>query len=387
MSSAPPLANAPAPPCDPRDRLHLAAHIAELDGVRGIAVLLVIVYHAFFWSMNDAGSLAAWSWPARLLANLTRPGWLGVDLFFVLSGFLITGILLQTRTSPHFYRNFYGRRALRILPLYYLLLLALWALYPGSGRFVLLAFVYLANVTPLFGVAGLYAPLWSLAVEEHFYLVWPFIVRVASTRALWAIAIGLCVGEPALRVIGFLRDSDTYSYTWFRLDGLAYGALLALYLRHPLWVTPTRPRLRRIALLALGAGLALLIIGAPLGILTRKQLLGATLQYTAAQWVFTGFLALVLASAGARLTAPLRLPALRRVGDWSYFLYLVHVLLFELYDRALLRLAFAPGTSPFGAILLRAGVVFAASCLLAELSLRYYETPILSLKRHLRYES
>src|SRR5437899_1551206 len=96
--------------------------IGELDGIRGIAVLMVLAFHMFSYSMLHEH----WSGFARAIMLATMPGWLGVDLFFVLSGFLITGILLDTRNDDRYLRNFYARRALRILPLYYVVLLIIW---------------------------------------------------------------------------------------------------------------------------------------------------------------------------------------------------------------------------------------------------------------------
>ena len=138
----------------------------ELDTIRGIAVLGVLFLHGFSWQYAGLhfGTLA------RMVLAATQPGWLGVNLFFVLSGFLITGILLDSKQAPHFYRTFYTRRALRILPAYYALLILLLLLHSSSAGFVGLSFVYLANVTDLFGIACGYGPLWSLAVEEHYYL-------------------------------------------------------------------------------------------------------------------------------------------------------------------------------------------------------------------------
>jgi len=144
----------------------------ELDTIRGIAVLSVFLLHAFSWQYGGLhfGALA------RKFLVATQPGWVGVNLFFVLSGFLITGILLDSKEKPHFYRSFYTRRALRILPAYYSLLILLLLLHSSSPGFVGLSFVYLANVTDLFGVACGYGPLWSLAVEEHYYIFWPAVM-------------------------------------------------------------------------------------------------------------------------------------------------------------------------------------------------------------------
>ena len=161
----------------------------ELDSLRGVAILLVLFFHGFdspgiVWSRLTV--------PGRLFFTACLGGWTGVYLFFVLSGFLITGILLDSKPKPQYYRRFYIRRALRILPAFYLLLLLLIVL-PRTGwlahrrvgwPFVALSFLYLANVTNLFGVPGQYGALWSLAVEEHFYLVWPAVVRRLSRRAI-----------------------------------------------------------------------------------------------------------------------------------------------------------------------------------------------------------
>jgi peptidoglycan/LPS O-acetylase OafA/YrhL len=150
----------------------------ELDSLRGVAILLVVFYHGFFWSNNLTGLTGA----AKLFVNLTRFGWLGVNLFFVLSGFLITGVLVDSRSKEHYYRRFYTRRALRILPAFYATLLLL-ALIPGQNRaYLLLSFFFLSNLAPLFAAPMTYTMLWSLAVEEHFYLAWPFIVRNLSDR-------------------------------------------------------------------------------------------------------------------------------------------------------------------------------------------------------------
>jgi peptidoglycan/LPS O-acetylase OafA/YrhL len=350
--------------------------ITELDGVRGIAVLMVISRHAFFSVMGAEG----WSGLPRLVAMATKAGWLGVDLFFVLSGFLITGILLDTKRDRHYLRNFYARRALRILPLYYATLLVIFFCYPHAGLFVLLSFFYLSNVAPLFGVPMAYGPLWSLAVEEHFYLIWPWVVRVTSKRGLAMIAAAICAGEPIIRAIGFAHGSDTYYYSWFRFDGLAWGALLALFFRSSLC---TRTRLWQMAGAGALCGLVMFAAGAPFGITTREQAAGATLQYTAAQLVFVGLVAAALGAAGSKLGGLFNWRPLRWCGDVSYSLYLIHMLVFEAWDSAVARLPInsEAALGRFGSILLRAFVVLAASFALAAVSYRYFESPVLRLKR------
>src|SRR5690348_5198092 len=108
------------------------ARIKELDGLRGIAIVMVLLFHMFALPMR----FQSWTGAAKWMATLTGPGRLGVDLFFVLSGFLITGLLLDEKGKPYALRTFFVRRALRILPLYYLVLVVIWCCYPRPGRFV-----------------------------------------------------------------------------------------------------------------------------------------------------------------------------------------------------------------------------------------------------------
>src|SRR5579859_7989208 len=145
----------------------------ELDSLRGVAILAVVFYHGLFWSNNLQGLSGA----VRIAVNLTRFGWLGVNLFFVLSGFLITGILMGRKTAPNYYSHFYFRRTVRILPALYGLLLVLSLVPHQSYKYLVLSFFFRANLAPLLHIPYTYAVLWSLAVEEHFYLLWPWAVR------------------------------------------------------------------------------------------------------------------------------------------------------------------------------------------------------------------
>jgi peptidoglycan/LPS O-acetylase OafA/YrhL len=144
----------------------------ELDTVRGVAILMVFVFHAFEDFAPSGPKIPVWE---HLFLSTVSLGWAGVNVFFVLSGFLITGILLDSVGKPRYYSRFYFRRALRILPAYYLLIAVLvlvgrigFVTRRTSWAFAGLSVIYLSNITPLLGVARDYAPLWSLAVEEHF---------------------------------------------------------------------------------------------------------------------------------------------------------------------------------------------------------------------------
>src|SRR5713101_3200906 len=171
----------------------------ELDVLRGIAVLGVLFFHAF---RAEYGGLP-FTGVRRIVLQATQPGALGVNLFFVLSGFLITGILLDSQTRPDYYRRFYTRRALRILPAYYSLLILLGVLHQASAAFLGLSFVYLSNVVTLFGVSMDYHPLWSLAVEEHYYIVWPSVVRKLRPRNLALFSLAICILIPLVRAVSF----------------------------------------------------------------------------------------------------------------------------------------------------------------------------------------
>ncbi|MCA9001464.1 MAG: acyltransferase, partial [Planctomycetes bacterium] len=229
--------NAPEPqPLEP------ARHLPALDGVRGLAIILVMIQH--FFPFNDRGT----SLLDDVVFGLANRCWMGVDLFFVLSGFLITGILWRSRGKAHYFRNFYMRRVLRIFPAYYLLLAIFFLLLPALGNAALDA--YLADSAPdaiwhwtylsNFRIAWRgewYEQLipnvfWSLAIEEQFYMVWPAVVWLLSRRALYGLCTLLFCLALALRW-HLAVDPDVNWVTRFvltptRMDGLVLGSLLAL---------------------------------------------------------------------------------------------------------------------------------------------------------------
>ncbi len=204
-----------ARPCPGKGEALLKKNIPQLDGMRGLAVFLVLLAH----SAIAFTRVPAFSW-------IDNYGSLGVQLFFVLSGFLITRILLETKDTPNFFRNFFVRRALRIYPLYYALLF--FVMFSGVVHqhavrwwpyiFYLSNIVYGHTVEP-----SPLAPVWSLAVEEQFYLVWPFVVSVISRRALERLCVAMIVGAICLRLTGALQFHNTL----LQLDALGAGALIA----------------------------------------------------------------------------------------------------------------------------------------------------------------
>jgi len=209
----------------------MTKRVPQLDAVRGLAVLWVLVHN------TDR-------YPSLHLGPISANGWMGVDLFFVLSGFLITGILLDSKQSEGYFRNFYGRRCLRIWPLYYAVLLFMFVivplLHPPAAHSIFersspwwafplfLQTFLLRNPT---GAAGALGVTWSLAIEEQFYLVWPLVVRFCSETRLREIALSVIVLSPVLRFYLTFHHANIYSNTFCRLDGLMAGALLALVVR------------------------------------------------------------------------------------------------------------------------------------------------------------
>src|SRR5580700_6952106 len=166
----------------PAPKLPAATRLPALDGIRGVAILLVLFYHLFRYDNS-------------LLGRLSHHGWLGVELFFVLSGFLITGILYDSRGEVHYFRNFYGRRVLRIFPLYYGFLAVAALLAPllikaqlqGIHTYIhyqVWWWLYAANILESIKgwICAAFDPFWSLAIEEHFYLIWPLLIALAPKR-------------------------------------------------------------------------------------------------------------------------------------------------------------------------------------------------------------
>lgn len=184
-------------------------------------------------------------YPQLHLGWIAENGWMGVDLFFVLSGFLITGILLDTKESKSYFSNFFVRRSLRIWPLYYASLLFMFLIVPllrpseahtifdprSSPWWAYPLFLQNYLVPVPTAATGLLAVTWSLAVEEHFYLVWPFVVRFCSERQLRKIAIVVILVSPLLRLFLSRNGVLIYSNPVCRLDGLMAGSLLALIVR------------------------------------------------------------------------------------------------------------------------------------------------------------
>jgi peptidoglycan/LPS O-acetylase OafA/YrhL len=299
---------------------------------------------------------------------------MGVDLFFVLSGFLITGILLDTKHTEGYFKNFYARRCLRIWPLYYSVLLFIFVMVPLVLPSESVAIVGARSgpwwAYPLFlqnflvanpsGAAGPLGVTWSLAVEEQFYLVWPWAVRYCSELWLRRIAVGVIALSPLLRLYLSSHGVDIYSNAFCRMDGLMAGGLLALAVRshdfHP----------SRFTRVAWGA----LLLAAPLAV-SLDSPGNRWIVHSMAAAAAVSFVYIALFSGQRWLQMAMTNRSLVFIGTISYGLYLLHKIPFDAAKE--LR---ASG-NPF----LITPVVFAATFAMAVLSWNVLEKPCLALKR------
>ena len=364
-------------------RIHRRAHIPALDGLRGIAILAVLMVHSVP-TVPGSGTLIA------ALNSFFAAGVYGVDLFFVLSGFLITGILLDSKDSPSFFKHFYIRRFLRLFPVYYGFLVVLvtivpilhhWARsagldfkgeldYHGNWWWYIL---YVCNWKPYHGRDPGLGHFWSLAVEEQFYLTWPLLVYQFSRRGLAWCCCGLCVASVTLRCLLWGSSWDVYSITITRLDALAVGALLALAARDLRWSDLLHRHWNLLAGVALSGFTFCVLrnwrhVWNPLSAFWAAALFGIV--------VFRG--ATVTHGRFQRL---LRLPILQGYGKYSYCIYVVHWLIID----HTLRVAghYSHSLSPLPTVLLIAACLVAANAIIywaAKLSWSFYEAPILAFK-------
>lgn len=376
----------PHPSADAPAHRPESGHLPALDGLRGLAILLVLAYH-FTLSMSGQGL------PARLLFKLTSAGWSGVDLFFVLSGFLITGILSDARDSPNRFRNFYARRSLRIFPLYYgtlaAVLLALPMIESRVGGFggVSDASPWLWSYGTNLLVAGResWFPLshfWSLAVEEHFYLFWPAVIFGCGRKVAFRVCGAMILIAAAVRIVLVARGAvlAAYCLTACRMDALAIGSALALAARGPGGISALVPRAKLAATLSGAALLGLAARGSGLAFHDpRVQVVG----YPLLACFFAAILALVVARPTGSIATAARFAPLRSLGRYSYGLYVYNSLF----------LLVAEGTSLLHNLIARSGSTALGRCLyvataasttlaVAWLSYHLFEKHFLKLKRH-----
>lgn len=366
-------------------------HVKELDGIRGIAILLVFAFHAFkrasYFTANPI---------LDYIAKLTSiGGWVGVDIFFVLSGFLITSILLRKKGGKDYFKNFYARRVLRIFPLYYLMLgiiiFSMPAVEPGAQAYILerLPFYLLYQQNWLMAAGDLPSiyllVTWSLAIEEQFYLFWPFLIYFLQKKALILATIGIILLSVFARIIAALVSDDptstlfiAYYSTITRLDTLALGALIAIVFRESiLW----QDRLKKIALPALlvTTALALTVVLMP----NREQL------YNNIPIRFTGYSVLAIMG-GSLIVISLthekssllrrffRNKVLRFFGKYSYALYIIHSLILQIFLDILWDAKFRGWQAYVGYLF----ISFSLTIILSLLSWHVLEKQMLKLKKY-----
>ncbi len=360
----------------------LRPRMPELDTLRGIAVLSVLFFHGFGFEFGLQGLHGI----PKLLVAATLPGWAGVNLFFVLSGFLITGILLDTKDRGDYFRRFYYRRALRILPIYYAVLIALAVLSRAglisrhaSWSFLGLSAIYLANVTELFGVPMQYGVLWTLAIEEHFYLIWPTVVHRLSRKKVAIAGLLIFISCALLRYYYCLKGYDAgQGYTWLYADGLAFGAIIAAIARGT-W--GTRTAMKTITAFMLAGSLAMFAVGAP-GIFLASHRIGMVLRPTVLDLFFAGVVTLFLLLGTSRWQWLVNRRLLQFFGEISYGVYLIHMLIFDVVDRWLPAsvASLADTKWRFEFVLLRFCLGAGLTIAVAYLSRRHFEEFFLRLK-------
>jgi peptidoglycan/LPS O-acetylase OafA/YrhL len=345
------------------------SHVPALDGVRAIAILSVMFGHATSFGLATR--------PARMTSLAQSITWAGVDLFFVLSGVLITGILLRSRERPDYYRSFFLRRTFRIVPLYVAYCLGLFVVVPlwaGLGSplarhmadaspwyltYMVNVHIALANTWPPTMILGMQG-VWSLCVEEQFYLLWPVTVRRLSVETLARVCLGLAIVALLCRILAVMQDRQFAAYVLLptRMDGLALGAWVAIQIHQGRLEQLARWAPWALALAATGV----VAITIPTGYAGWDQPWMLTLGMTCTVVASAALIVLGLAQPRGALHRGLRMALSTRtlgyVGRRAYALYLLGGVAKWLVEGTGSRLA-----------------VVAAMFALAELSWRVLEEP------------
>lgn len=324
-------------------QLDSTKYVPMLDGIRGIAILAVIVCHTICCFVNIGGTHA--NEFQRFIFFVFGLGGFGVDLFFVLSGYLITGILINAREKENYYLNFYARRTLRIFPLYYLYITLVIFILPILIPYMRdqingnlgLYYLYLQNFVPFANNTlpeYLFGHLWSLAVEEHFYLIWPLIVYKVNDRKIFLLGLAVIIGAVLFRcyfifLSGFrpgVIDYYSYRFTFCRADALMLGAILAFVVRNE-----TLSRLMQYHRLTglYGSGLTSIVLliyafGQGNALIISNKVI-SSIGYTIFSIFFTFLLfSLLNATRESFVSRFFNNTVMRFFGKYSYAMYIVH---------------------------------------------------------------
>jgi len=374
----------------PPSKSGFGGHLPALDGVRGLAILLVLLHHfvAQTTATNRVEAAVAW---------LCSYGSLGVDLFFVLSGFLITGILYDSRAEPRYFSSFYMRRVLRIFPLYYASLAVVFFVVPvipalrGSeiaGLRDHQAWAWLYGVNVYLAIRGGWVlsyieHFWSLAVEEHFYLVWPLVVWLLAAKRRVFLIVSLAIAAISFggRVVASLSGVSpvvTTVLTPFQLDALLLGGFFAVYLRRPGGEAAAR---RAIAPMALVGG-ALLLLQFSLHHFTDFGSSMRSLRGGAFHVLLAAVLLQALGAPASSVSSRcFRSRPMIALGKYSYGLYVYHHFLSYYFTKHGTEFALASAVgSHTVAVAIQALGGMAASMAIAWLSYEFFEKYFLQLK-------
>ncbi len=346
-------------------------HIRELDGIRGIAVLMVFFHHAAFSTLPYTGWTGAAGWLFRLASGANS----GVDLFFVLSGFLITSLLQQDRRSAHFYRDFYWKRALRILPLY-VIMLVFTLVTTHNWVFVGFCALFLANFASVFHVAST-GPFWTLAIEEQFYLIWPTVVRKREPQAILRWAVFIATFSVAARLVFAWFDHRNYYLTFLHCDGLAFGAILACFFGQNAPGIEGRGRAAWALIGTLLLGWAGFFGVSRLYAIHAPWAYALSLQQTAIVLLTGSVVGLVILYSGSWWLGWLRSRVLVFFGLISYAFYMIHTSVIAAYDR----FWGVPGDGDSRAFFIRIAVAATGTITLSLVSRYLVELPAISLRK------
>ncbi len=342
-----------------------------------------------------------------MLVKVFGTGWAGVDLFFVLSGFLITGILLDTKTKRHFFRNFYARRTLRVFPLYYVVLFIIFVILTRllpvdtpDSQFVIRNQIWLWTYTTNLGFIVLRKAMfdadwfqlnhfWSLAVEEQFYLCWPLLVFVLSPGKLMRLSWAIVVLALSLRLGLFLahqRPGALYFPTPCRADSLAMGGLIAICLRGP-------DGLSRLSHIARRAGIPIVLALAGIVIWRHALIYNDWTMLTFGYSLIAGLAAcLIIYCISPAASNPIRrafeVRWLRTLGKYSYGMYVLHMFVrYVLDDHIPLPYLVKVIRLESAAVIAHAALLLALTFASAFISWHLWEKHFLKLKRHFAYGS